>query len=142
MKLTSLSRLHARGPLLDLRYRACVVATLSATIMIAVSGTTFASGDPIRGENIYRNCMACHSADKNGIGPMHNGVFGSKAGSVANYDYSAALKSSGILWNSESLDKWLTNPQALVPATKMFYRVANPQDRADVIEFLRSKSEK
>jgi cytochrome c len=86
--------------------------------------------------------MACHSPDKNGVGPRHNGVFGSKAGSVAGYDYSDALKNSGLVWNSETLDPWLANPQAFVPGAKMFYRVANPHDRADVIEFLKSKAGK
>jgi cytochrome c len=140
VKLTSLPPVHGGRVILPAHYR--IIATASVTMLIAASGMSFASGDPARGENIYRTCLACHSADKNGIGPMHNGVFGSTAGSVKNYEYSAGLKNSGILWNSETLDKWLTNPQALVPSTKMFYKIASPQDRADVIEFMKSKYEK
>ncbi len=139
MKLTSLRRVHGVYVIPRAPYRD--IATLSAIMLIGASGMSFASGDPVRGENIYRNCMACHSADKNGIGPMHNGVFGGTAGSVKNYEYSAGLKNSGIIWNSETLDKWLTNPQALIPSTKMFYKVTKPEDRADVIEFLKRKYE-
>ena len=139
MKLTSL--LRVQGECVTLRDHCRDIATLSAIMLIAASGMSFASGDPVRGENIYRNCMACHSADKNGIGPMHNGVFGGTAGSVKNYEYSAGLKNSVIIWNSQTLDKWLTNPQALIPSSKMFYKVASPQDRADVIEFLKRKYE-
>ena len=116
-----------------------VIAALTATVTIAASGSGFASGNAVHGESLYRICMACHSSDKNSIGPMHDGVFGSKAGSVKGYDYSAALKSSGIVWDSETLDAWLADPQALVPGNRMSYRIGNPQDRADVIEFLKSK---
>jgi cytochrome c len=84
--------------------------------------------------------MICHSLDKNEIGPRHRNVFGSKAGSVPDYDYSAALKASGIVWNETTLDKWLTDPQAFVPGTKMTFSVDVAQDRADVIAFLKEKS--
>ena len=72
--------------------------------------------------------MICHSLDKNGIGPSHHNVFGRAAGSVANYTYSAALKTSNIVWNEATLDQWLANPQALVPGTKMMFSVDNAQD--------------
>jgi cytochrome c len=84
--------------------------------------------------------MICHSLDKNGIGPSHQGVFGRKAGAVPGYNYTAALKGSNIVWDEAALDQWLTNPQALVPGTKMMYSVDNAQDRADVIAFLRDKA--
>jgi cytochrome c len=84
--------------------------------------------------------MICHSLDKNGIGPSHRNVFGRTAGSVANYSYSAALKASNIVWSETTLDQWLTNPQALVPGTKMMFSVDNAQDRADVIAFLKDKA--
>jgi cytochrome c len=89
---------------------------------------------------IYRQCMLCHSLDKNEIGPRHRNVFGRKAGSVADYDYSAALKASNIVWNETTLEQWLTSPQALVPGTKMTVSLSNEQDRADVIAFLKEKA--
>jgi len=84
--------------------------------------------------------MACHTLDKNAIGPKHRDVFGRKAGSVADLDYSAALKGSSIVWDEATLDAWLTNPQALVPGSKMFFSVGNAQDRADVIAYLKDKA--
>ena len=70
------------------------------------------------------------------MGPRHRGVVGRRAGSVADYNYSAALKSSGLTWDEATLDRWLTNPSALVPGTKMFFKLDSPQDRADVIAYL------
>jgi cytochrome c len=98
------------------------------------------AGDAARGEQIYQACEDCHSLDKNDVGPRHRGVFGRKAGSLPDYNYSEALKSSNIVWNEETLDKWLTDPQALVPDAKMFFHLAKPQDRADVIEFLKERA--
>ena len=66
-------------------------------------------------------------------------MVGRAAGSLPDYAYSPALKASGLVWSTDNLDRWLTNPQALVPGTKMFFLVKNAQDRADVIEFLKEK---
>jgi cytochrome c len=99
-----------------------------------------AGGDAARGEQLYEACQDCHSLDKNDVGPRHRGVFGRKAGSLPDYNYSAALKSSNIVWDEETLDRWLTNPQTLVPGAKMYFHLANPQDRADIIAFLKERA--
>ncbi len=75
--------------------------------------------------------------DKNGAGPKHAGVFGRTAGTAPDYRYSPALQTSGIMWSAETLDKWLADPQGLVPGTRMFFNVGSAQDRADVIEYLK-----
>ncbi len=93
-----------------------------------------------RGELIYQSCQDCHSLDSNDVGPKHRGVFGRKAGTVPDYNYSAALRNSGITWNEVTLDKWLTDPQELVPGAKMFFHVDAAQDRADVIEYLKERA--
>lgn len=93
-------------------------------------------GDPVRGQSVYHVCMACHSIDEDDVGPRHRGVVGRAAGSVAGYAYSAALRRSGLTWDPVTLDRWLKNPQQLVPGTKMFFAMPNPQDRADVIAYL------
>ena len=81
--------------------------------------------------------MICHSIDKNEVGPRHRGVLGRKAGSLADYDYSAALKASNIVWNETMLDKWLTDPRADVPGTAMtFAGLSSEKQRADVISYL------
>ena len=99
-----------------------------------------AAGDAARGEVLYQGCQDCHSIDKNDVGPMHKGVVGRTAGTVPGYNYSPALRNSKVVWTEENLDKWLTNPQDFIPGTKMFYQVKNPQDRADLIAFLKERA--
>ena len=125
-----------RKPLLG-----CLVAcTLAANIPLARATQTATQsnliGDPGRGKNLYQGCQACHSIEDNDLGPRHRGVVGRHAGSVADYNYSQALKNSGLTWDAATLDRWLTNPSALVPGTKMYFKLDDPQARADVIAFL------
>lgn len=94
------------------------------------------AGSPASGARLYQTCMGCHSLDDNDIGPRHRGVVGRKAGSVPGYAYSAALRNSGLTWTPANLDKWLANPQKLAPGAKMYFSVAKPQDRADIIAYL------
>jgi cytochrome c len=93
-------------------------------------------GDPVRGKALYQACTACHSVDENDLGPKHRGVFGRRAGIVADYSYSAALKGSGLTWDRSTLDRWLANPSELVPGTKMYFKIDDAQRRADVIAYL------
>lgn len=93
-------------------------------------------GDASRGKALYQACTSCHSIDDDDIGPRHRGVVGRRAGTVPGYAYSAALKASGIVWDRETLDRWLTNPSAMVPGTRMFFLIDNPQSRADIIAYL------
>src|ERR1700759_4340705 len=67
-------------------------------------------GDANAGKTLYQACAACHSVDENDIGPMHRGLVGRRAGSVPDYNYSAALKNSGITWDEAQLDRWLITP--------------------------------
>jgi cytochrome c len=115
-------------------------SVMTVVLVVAHAAPAFAAGDAAHGATVYRQCMICHALDKNGIGPSHHNVFGRAAGSVANYNYSAPLKASNIVWNETTLDQWLANPQALVPGTKMMFSVDNAQDRADVIAFLKEKA--
>ncbi len=113
---------------------------LAALLTVAHPAPGLAGGDAARGAKVYEDCMLCHSLDANEVGPRHRGVFGRKAGSVAGYDYSAALKASSIIWDEATLDRWLSDPQALVPGTRMTFSVDDAQDRADVIAFLKEKA--
>jgi cytochrome c len=98
---------------------------------------TAAPGDAAHGKALYQGCAACHSIDDNDLGPRHRGVVGRKAGIVPDYNYSPALKSSGLTWTEANLDRWLTNPSVLVPGTKMFFKIDDPQSRADIIAYLK-----
>jgi cytochrome c len=116
---------------------------LAVAISAALAETAWAgglAGNAARGETLYEACQDCHSLDKNDVGPRHRGVFGRKAASLPDYDYSDALKSANIVWNEETLDRWLTDPQAVAPGAKMFFHLDNPQDRADVIAYLKERA--
>lgn len=117
-----------------------VVSSLAAEMPIAcpadLPATLPAAGDSLRGRALYQACQACHSIEDNDLGPKHRGVVGRHAGSVADYNYSPALKRSGLTWDPGTLDRWLTNPSALVPGTKMFFKIDDAQSRADIIAYL------
>jgi cytochrome c len=116
-----------------------IVAGIFITgLSLASVGTTL-NGDPVRGKALYQQCEGCHSIDDNDLGPRHRGVVGRHAGSLEDYSYSTALKNSGLTWDEANLDRWLTNPSALVPGTKMFYLTADAQTRADIIAFLKEQ---
>lgn len=106
-----------------------------------ISGVKYASytGDAAKGEADFTTCKTCHDAAINKIGPHLGGVVGRKAGSLADYTYSAANKNSGITWTPEKLFQYLENPQRVVPGTKMaFPGFPDPQKRADVIAYLKT----
>jgi cytochrome c len=110
------------------------------TIALALCASVCAAqtaGDPIRGRQLYESrCIACHSIDASRVGPAHKGVVGRKAGSVAGYDYSPAVKKSGVVWTAMMLDRWLTDPEKTIPGQKMGYSVPDAKDRADLIAWL------
>ncbi len=101
-----------------------------------------AAQDAAKGKLVFLECQACHAVAPGGpalVGPDLEGVYGRKAASLPGYDYSAALKSSGLVWNAANLDRWLTDPSQVVPGTKMaFTGIASPALRADVIAYLAS----
>ena len=96
------------------------------------------SGDAAAGRLVFRKCQACHSMEpgKTILGPSLAGILGRKAGSDPGYSYSPAMKQANIVWDAESLDAYLRDPQKLVPGNKMpFPGLKTDNDRADVIAF-------
>ena len=112
-----------------------------AVALMAVAPNAFGAGDAVRGQQLYESrCVACHSVDQSRVGPAHQGVFGRRAGRVADYDYSPALKASRLVWSERTLDAWLTNPERMIPGQKMGYQVTDANDRADLIAYLKAVS--
>lgn len=99
-----------------------------------------------RGTQAAKQCELCHNLGKgqgNKIGPDLYGVVGRKVASEAGFNYSPQLKAKGGTWTFEALDKWLLNPRADVPGTLMtFAGMPNEKQRADLIAFLNSNSDK
>jgi glucose/arabinose dehydrogenase len=103
------------------------------------------SGDATRGAQLFQErCSLCHEAGPNaaggGQGPSLNGVVGRKAATAANFPYTQALRNSNIVWDTQTLDRFLTNPQQLVPGTAMPVSVPEAGARADLIAFLATLS--
>jgi cytochrome c len=101
------------------------------------------SADVERGKLLFeKRCVGCHSLDEDREGPRLRNVYGRKAGTVPTFRYSDALKSARMTWNDALLDKWLTNPDSLVPDTDMEFHVPKPEERAAIIRYLRVSSGK
>ena len=112
---------------------------LLAAALVAAAPTAWADGDAERGQKKFEECQACHSLDRNAesVGPSLYGVFGRKAGTLADFRYSPAMKRSGIAWSSEGVDAFIVDPQKVVPANRMPYAgMADASDRADLIAYL------
>ena len=118
-----------------------VAAALVTTLPLA--NAVRADGDAARGEARFQDCAACHKleAGANNVGPSLHGIFTRKAGELPDFRYSPALKRSGIVWTPQTLDAFLTNPQALVPGNRMPYAgMADAGNRADLIAYLSKAS--
>lgn len=83
-------------------------------------------------------CLGCHSVDANNIGPKHANVFGRKAGSIKDFEYSPALRNSNIVWNEKNLDRWLQDPESYLPGQQMDVSVSKADDRKNLIAYLKT----
>ena len=114
---------------------------MGCALLLAAAAFTWAQAVPpsaARGEAIYARCAACHALAQNRVGPRHCGLLGRTSGSVPNFEYSAAMKKAHIVWNAQTLDRFLANPLKMVPGTSMTYDgVPDAGERADLIAYLR-----
>jgi cytochrome c len=103
-----------------------------------------ADGDPENGQALFqKRCATCHvmDAETNKVGPHLAGVYGRKAGSVADYGkYSKGMQEIDIVWDDANLDVWLTNPFKFIKGTKMAMAIKDPEERADIIAYLKQQS--
>jgi len=96
-----------------------------------------AANDTARGKELFeKRCSGCHSPDRDMEGPHLGGVYGRRSGAIPAFPYSQALKKAEITWNADTLDRWLTNPEQLVPNTDMAFRVEKADERAEIIRYL------
>ena len=112
---------------------------VGAVALLAASGAACADGDPARGEKRFEECATCHTTERgvNNVGPSLNGLFARKAGEIADFRYSPALKKSGITWTPQALDTFIADPQKEVPGNRMpFAGMPDAGDRADLIAYL------
>jgi cytochrome c len=115
-----------------------VVLVLGAGIFVIDPGH---AQDAASGEKIFVQCKACHQIGenaKNAVGPVLNGLFGRKAGTIEGYSYSSANKNSGITWDEATFREYIRDPKAKIPGTKMaFSGLKNPKQIDDVVAYLK-----
>jgi cytochrome c len=99
--------------------------TFAVSVAFAASAGQAFAGDAAAGEKVFAKCKACHQIGegaKNAVAPELNGVDGRKAGTVEGYNYSEALKGSGVTWDAASFKEFIKNPKAKIPGTKMIFQ--------------------
>lgn len=118
-----------------------VLSDAEKTALLATLPAPYNAGDLANGKAKFGLCRSCHTitpGGSNGVGPNLYGVFGRKAGTHEDYNYSDAVKNAGFVWDAEHLDKWLAQPREFLPGTKMsFAGVKNEEDRVDLIAYLK-----
>ena len=116
-----------------------LLTVLGAVLHTPARAAPTAAGDAAAGKSVGMKCIVCHTfeAGKNKIGPSLAGIVGRKSGSLPNFNYSPAMKSSNLTWNAATLDRYLTNPRAVVPGTKMIFAgLPAASDRVNLIAYL------
>ena len=112
---------------------------LAALFIAAGLGQGYAQ-DAAAGEKVFSVCKACHQAGdkaKNAVGPMLNGLFGRKAGSIEGYNYSNENKNSGVTWDDATFMEYIKDPKAKIPGTKMIFAgIKDEQKIKDLIAYL------
>ena len=114
---------------------------VAAGLVMALPAVASAQ-DAEAGKSVFNKCRACHDIGegaKNKVGPHLNNIFGRKAGSVEGFNYSDAMKNSGIVWDEASIDAYVADPKGKIPGNKMvFVGIKDEADRKNLIAFLKS----
>lgn len=116
---------------------------VAASLLAALPASAVA-GDAEAGKSVFGKCRACHQVGegaKNAVGPNLTGVIGRKAGTVEGFNYSEAMKASGLTWDEATFKDYIADPKKKVPGNKMvFAGVADETDRDNLFAYLNSFS--
>jgi cytochrome c len=128
--------------------REMLAFAVAAAVLAAMAAPAAAEGDVEKGKEVFKKCGLCHQVGpgaKTLIGPELNGIVGRKAASIADYpSYSAGMKklgADGFVWTPENIDKWISDPKAMIPDSPMalaFQGIPDAGQRADVIAYLKT----
>lgn len=118
-----------------------MVRLVFAAALSTLVADTAMGQDAAAGEKSFNKCRACHQVGetaKSGVGPIMNGLFGRKSGTIEGYNYSEPNKNSGIVWDEAVFAEYIKDPKAKIPGTKMaFAGIKNEQEIKDLTAFLK-----
>ena len=125
--------------------RSWAVAVVAGFVGFATQASA-QSGDATRGQRVFnQQCRACHTLEKDGastVGPNLHGVFGRKAGTAPGFEFSDAMKNSGIVWDDKTLAEYNRDPKGKVPGTKMVFNgIKNAGQLDDVVAYLKQATQ-
>jgi len=120
-------------------------SVLAAAAVLAVLAPAAQAADDDLELAFNDHCRECHSfvKDDNRLGPSLYGVVGRKAGTEPGYAYSQSVKSSGITWDAATLDKWIADPDAVIPGNAMsppYSGLTDPKIRKKIVAYLKTLS--
>ena len=117
--------------------------TIFTGVVLAAFAFAASGKDADRGREAFeKRCTGCHGLDKIKVGPPLRGVYGRHAGKDPQFTYSDAMKATSVTWDESTLDRWLTDTESVIPSNDMAFRLNDPDDRANIIAYLRGLSGK
>ena len=118
-----------------------MIRLIAAAGLLVAASSAASAQDAAAGEKFFNKCRACHQVGEtamNTVGPVLNGLFGRKSGTIEGYSYSEANKNSGITWDEKVFAEYIMDPKAKIPSTKMaFAGIKNDQEIKDLTAFLK-----
>ncbi len=118
-----------------------LIAVFATAVMLFVTDSAIAEGDPVKGKRIFNKCKACHlleASKKKKVGPHLAKIFGRKSGAVEGFKYSKAMKKIDIVWDEKTIDAFIAKPKVFLKGTKMtFVGLKKKKDRSDIIAYLK-----
>jgi len=115
-----------------------MAALIMTVVALSAGQSAVKAQDSSRGKDLFeRRCGGCHGLDNDKEGPRLRGVFGRAAGSISSFKYSDGFKNAHITWNAELLEKWLTDPEKVIPDNDMAFHLEKADERRDVIAYLK-----
>ncbi|MGE0338901.1 MAG: cytochrome c family protein [Xanthobacteraceae bacterium] len=118
-----------------------LIKTLPLAAMLSALAGLANAQDIADGQKSFNKCRACHTVGenaKNGVGPVLNGLFGRKAGTIDGFKYSDANKNSGVVWDEKTFATYIKDPKAFMPGNRMaFIGIKNDTEIANLTAFLK-----
>ena len=113
---------------------------LALLFAAGLASSSIAAEQPDGKALFQKRCGGCHALDRDKEGPRLGGVMGRKAGTVDSFQYSDALKHSAVVWSDGTLERWLADPEKVVPGNDMSFHVESSEERKAIIEYLKTTS--